>query len=237
MSHNMEEIKVTWNRIKERLIAESHFMKFLDGTLDYFHWRYEEHYELPADVWTASGATRMVFGEYENCDVVFKILKDRTDINYNASEAFIYDRAQQNGLDEWFAWTALVEVIEINGVKTEVYAMDYCDVDADKLENASYDLAVQEYCDEEGKSLEEMSEEEKEDIYGWIEEAGSSDAIRHYMFGTYGYDAMSVLFNFLDDYEVNDTHAGNWGYLNGHLVLIDFGGYERDVIAMAKEAA
>lgn len=237
--HDMEQIKATWNTIKKRLIEESGFEDFLRGKVNFCDWRYHQCKHLPEGVWGAAGATRMVFGLDSDQTVVFKMLKDRDDINYNESEVFIYQRAVEAGLSQWFAWTTKVDTINYDGVITEIYAMEYCDVDGDQLENASYELAVQEYLADEGLTLEEMSNDDRENMYDMIDssECGDSDGIQHYMFAIYDIDDMDALYSFIDDYNINDTHAGNWGYLNNHLVLVDYGGYERNVIEMAKECA
>lgn len=239
MKHDMEYIRSIWHSVCEDLIDETGFDAYLRGEQSYFDWRYGSGEDLPEDIWAASGATRVVFGTYSEPSVVFKMLQDRNDIDYNASEAFIYQRAIEAGVSEWFAWTEKVETIEVNGVKTYIYAMDFCDVDGDQLENASYDLAVQEYLADEGLTLEEMSDDDRENMYHMIDDSycGDSEGIQHYMFATYNYEDMCNLFNFLEDNFVNDTHAGNWGYLNNHLVLIDYGGFERNVIQLVEEAA
>lgn len=236
--YDMEQIKATWNTIKTRLIEESGFENFLRGTIDYCDWRYRQCKQLPEGVWGTSGATRMVFGLDSDPTVVFKILKDRDDINYNESEAFIYQRAVEAELEQWFAWTAKVDTINYDGVITEIYAMEYCDVDADALEQNSREVAIQGYLEDEGKSLDEMNEDEKEEMYNWCDEdCGSSEGICCYMYSIYDIDDMNALYNFIDKYNINDTHSGNWGYSNGQMKLIDFGGYERNVIEMAKECA
>lgn len=233
--HNMEQIKATWNAIKERLITESEFEGFLSGDLNYFKWRYEAVSALPEGIWCATGATRMVFGLDDNPGYVFKILKDRSDIDYNASEAFIYERACYAQLEEWFAWTEKVETIEVNGIKTDIYVMEYCEVNSEALEANSLDVAVKEYLADNNTSLEEMSEEEKEHMYSWLEEdSGTPEGICHYMYSIYDAEEMNALYDFIDHYHINDTHCGNWGWRGEHMVLIDFGGFERNIMEVCQ---
>jgi hypothetical protein len=177
----------------------------------------------------------MVFGLDDNPGYVFKILKDRSDIDYNASEAFIYERACYAQLEEWFAWTEKVETIEVNGTKTDIYVMEYCDVDPDALEANSLDAAVKEYLADNNTSLEEMSEEEKEQMYGYLDEdSGSPEGICHYMYSIYDTEEMNALYDFIDHYHINDTHCGNWGWRGEHMVLIDFGGFERNIMEVCQ---
>lgn len=231
MKRDMFEIKKIWHMILNKLNAECCFADYLSGDLDYFKWRYDVVSALPEGVWCATGATRMVFGLDDNHDYVFKILKDRSDIDYNASEAFIYERACQAQLEEWFAWTEKVETIEVNGTKTDIYVMDFCEVNPEALEANSFDTAVKKYLADNNTSLEEMSEEEKEQMYDWLEEdSGSPEGICHYMYSIYDAEEMNALYDFIDHYRINDTHCGNWGWRGEHMVLIDFGGFERNIM-------
>ena len=40
-----------------------------------------------------------------------------------------------------------------------------------------------------------------------------------------GLDLFLQISNLLEEEEVNDMHGGNIGYMNGHLVIVDYAGY------------
>lgn len=202
---------------------------------DDYRWFYDwqcENAELPAGVYAASGCTRMVFWE-EDSDFVYKVAIDPTECDYSKSEVFIYNHAVDEGLEEFFAWTAKAAEWETEYGIVPIYVMRRCECDSDALTNSSYRYAYSEYCREEGYDEWALTDEQKDDVDNHVDwdECGDTESILNYIYEVYGRRA-SDLIDFIDRYNINDTHAGNWGTYNGALILIDYGGYGRDITKM-----
>lgn len=234
MTHDINTIKEKWNEIKAYLIDECYFNEFLSGELTFDKWHYNYANLVCKKYWIRTGASRAVFGTRDDDTVVFKILIDRNDIDYNASESYVYDCACKEKLDYWFAWTQKIDTIEYEGVFTDVYAMDYCKVDPDTLEERSLELSMREYCSSEGIDYDELDDDGREEVCnqcGW--DYGEPDDIEQYMYYIYDTKEVGELYNFLYKLDVNDTHSGNWGLKDNHWVLIDYAGYGHDVRKVA----
>lgn len=160
----------------------------------------------------ASGCTRCVIIK-EGCPYVFKIQFDfDDDIDYGRNEAWVYNKAKEAHLEQYFAWTAKIGTYG----KAEVYAMEYCEVNMDKIEDESFKYHAQRYQEEYG---EDYDGDDYGDHEGMFEFAVSVD----------GADIVKVE-QLLCDLDVNDCHAGNWGYRGDLLVLTDYAGYCHKII-------
>lgn len=236
MSHDIEQIRKNWREILNKLIDETDFDLVLGHQMSYGEWGHNNNWGLPEGIEGTSGATRMCFWDVNAQDIVYKILLDDQEIDYGANEVFIYKEAQKLGLEKWLAWTDLIDTIEMNGVITKVYAMDYCTTDADFLDEASSDALIRDYCDQHSLVWDQLSAEERDEIFENIsEDEGTAEAMECFVNNAYSERHPEELFQFLWDYGVNDTHCGNWGYLDDkQLVLIDYGGYQVDLVARAR---
>lgn len=160
----------------------------------------------------SSGCTRCVIIK-EGCPYVFKIQFDfDDDIDYGRNEAWVYNKAKEAHLEQYFAWTARIGTYGA----AEVYAMEYCEVNLDKVEDESFNYHAKKYQEEYG---EEYNGDDYGDHEGMFEYAASVD----------GADIPAVE-QLLYDLDVNDCHAGNWGYRGNLLVLTDYAGFGHKII-------
>lgn len=233
MTYDKYEAALEFNRIYDILKAHSNIDGLLRGELCVDEWEHDKANDVPENIWVDHGATRIVIGDSNSCKYVFKINYDINDpIDYNKNEMFIYNRAVEEGVEDWFAWIAKIGTIHIDDRELEVCAQAWCDVDFDKIAEQSFYCQFSAECAAEGYDINHLTEEESEEIYDKIDEdyVGSGAGMRDYVYSNYPYNKVRALFNFLDKYGVNDTHAGNWGYLNDELVLTDYAGYRCNLV-------
>lgn len=112
-------------------------------------------------------------------------------------EAEYYDVAVQKGLEDFFAecWK---DSFELDGEEIPFYIMQRAVIDEDEV-----------------YYLSDMGEEY----------TGCEDAVWEAFGNAYGTDIMNELAAFCEDYEINDLHEGNVGFIYGNLVCIDYSGY------------
>ena len=96
------------------------------------------------------------------------------------------------------------------------------------LSTESWDYHFKRVCEEKGYDGEHLTEEQRDEVYDAIHDAeyanteGMLDYACHYM----GEELFYKFYDFISDYKINDLHAGNWGFYNGTLVVVDYAGYE-----------
>ena len=110
MTHNINEIREQAQDLMQELINEAGFGAFLKGNMTWHDWfgRARRNGHIPSHIRITSGCTRMVFWDEDNCDYVFKLNIYPDEIDYGASEVFIYERACDAHIEQCFAWTAKV---------------------------------------------------------------------------------------------------------------------------------
>ena len=238
MSHNIENLRAELRQLVDSLIYNTQFDLYLSGAQSFYDWKYQALKSWPEEINCSNGATRFVFWDNRQSGIVFKMAIDRDDdIDYNANEVFIYQKAEENDVAHWFAWTEKIDSIDIDGVVTDFYAMDYCDAEETLISDSVYNLYVREFCDDEGWDVDNLNDTQREYLQSWIdsEAIGDSEGMEHYMYQTYDWSDVTELYTFLNKYHINDTHSGNWGYKDDYLVLIDYAGYNRNLIQMAPQ--
>lgn len=216
MKHCIADIKTQFDAIYETLLP-SGFDKFMSDPKDYGQFRewrdtfYENDLESKLEIDLAGGCTRFVLvprsGNY-----VFKIQYDfDKDIDYCANEAAVYVAAEQEGVADFFAWTACIGVYGA----TPVYAMEKVDVDEDRNCEDSYFYHCEQWKEENGcDDDDEVDPGDYDDHDGMIEYAIAHNG-----------DLMRKAVKLIDNIGINDLHSGNWGYRGDVFVLVDYGGY------------
>jgi len=213
----------------EELKAAANFESFLNGEQDYYDWLWDNSKSIPEHIGTANGATRFVFWDNDEPSCVFKINMYRGGIDYGKQEVYIYNKAVERGVEEHFAWAAKVYSYGAN----DVYAMEYCSVDYDRTSDESWEYHARAICAEEDWDYDNLSDYEQEQLQCYVEDseyaqtAGMLEFARSQMSWEEFYDFRG----FINDMGLNDLHCGNWGYRNcDKLVLVDYAGYERDLM-------
>lgn len=228
----IEQARKELEDLLEILIEKTNFNQYLTGQVSFDTWRARTNKSLPDEIRASNGMSRFVFWRCGNPLCVFKMVMD-DDIDYNANEAFIYQRAVEVGLEHWFARTEKIKSIIYGDCQTDFYAMEFCIPGEDELEEMSWDLCKKEYCEDEGLDPDKLTAEQENDLASWIDDddLSGSDGMEHLMRSLYADEDVGQFYDFLEENYVNDTHCGNWGLHGNHWVLIDYAGYGHDIKA------
>ena len=141
-------------------------------------------------------------------DYVIKFSTGRFD--YCEREYKNYWAAVYNHLEEYFPYTIFLG--DLNGLKLYIQEKAVCDSQA--VSDIWYERVYNGYWSEENaKEAAESGE-----IWAVIDELDDYERVG------YIYDD-DKLWDFLDEYRINDLHEGNFGYVGERLVIIDFSGF------------
>lgn len=160
-----------------------------------------------------SGVTKVcVVPRYFDWVVKFDIyLPKRRD--YCLLEAEYYADAKREGLETYFAQTYEVGIVYGRAVCIqEKVRCNEDDITSDFMNYVRTVLPESEF---------ENEDEYCDEVWDQVE---SMDTIDHLqaIFG----ENIDRLIEFIEDHQINDLHAGNWGYTqNGLTVIVDFSGY------------
>ena len=157
-----------------------------------------------------SGAAKkcLFHEEFDNCVVKFCL----EDFDYCEREYTNYLAAIEKGFNDFFPYTDYLGYF--NGIKFFVQEQAYCDNEA--ISSIWYHAILEDYIPEEEDENEYILNEKILDLLYDLEDEQRVS----YCFG---YN--EKLLDFLDEYCINDLHDGNFGYIDGEIVIIDFSGY------------
>lgn len=145
--------------------------------------------------------------------------------DYARTEYLVYQAAKEYGIQHLFA-----ETIQIND---RVYAQERIDFSADEYENDKIEDNIYNDAYFDGDAfppyvpggfnrLSEMCKVNKlGDFSGRIRPAALG-----YFMGALSPEEMRALSRFLKDYDINDIHTGNIGWIDGQLKIFDFCGFK-----------
>ena len=174
------------------------------GTENWFYDNSLRH----AGFWASSGATKVCIGHDDLCGWVIKVgYTECVKKDYAAYEYEVYCAAVETGLARYFPET--IYLGEFYG--RPFYAQREADCDEDQVTSDWYERLRDQY-DEEG------AEYDLDCLWDEIDCMETEDKAR-LCFGD------EALCNFLCEYKVGDLHEGNFGYIRGCLVIVDFAGY------------
>lgn len=156
----------------------------------------------------ACGVSKHVFWLEEGSGYVFKMDK-YVEEKYCDMEYDIYKKAVLAGLSNMFA-----EIFPVlNYGERIVYAMKF-------VEANEFDV-TDDYYSRQIRYINDGEEDEEDEYYDIpIEEEQVLSLLEYYY-----PDMMNDFYKFINKEGINDIHAGNVGYLNNKLVLIDYSGY------------
>ena len=170
----------------------------------------------------AYGASKIVVWD-DMCDYVMKISKTDKDDQYCKKEAEVYDEACKWGAEDAFAWCAEIYPAGVFGNRG-IYAMEYVDCNECEINDCSYDYAFHNYCDNEGLDPTDDEVIDKYNDYFWRYE---DDLDTLWDWATDGWSSYVrwVVYKLIDKFNLNDFHAGNWGFIGNKVVLVDYSGW------------
>ena len=226
-----------YSDILDKMINEKKFWRY------YFLGPYNMDYgmQIDDDTWFHCGATRGCIVNY-NCDEVIKFVFE--DGNECENELNIYQAACEVGLDKCFVpcrflgtYSRDVEVMEYyddaaSQAKYSSEPDDWDDIIEDELITRHIRVKLYAYPridDDDGDFIcNGLSPEEN----NFCRKHSSPLTERSFKVGIeflreYGEEVFYDLGDFCSEWHVNDLHTGNVGYLNGHVVILDYAGYWR----------
>ena len=176
------------------------------------------------------GQTRAVFVDDDEDRFVLKVqYRDNDEGDYCASEAWAYQKACDQNLGQFFAAIACVGKFE----NLPLYVVENCDVDEDHTGSLSEECYYRHWLAENNLT---DSEATMEQFYDEVDgdEYCNSDGMLNFAEIEWGYEDANRVRDFLDFYQINDCHVGNWGWRDGELVITDYAGFGVDIVKEAE---
>lgn len=230
------EIKARYTNYINELIDKFGFGSVLNNPdSNAFRWIRDYESDLQDAGYTArSGYCRMVIF-HEEWDYVIKFTyNEDAKMAYCANEEFLYGKAAEWGISECFAGVYFLGEFD----NTNIYLVERCDCDEDKMYNDSYDNQFRNFCRDRGYSAENASDdiyEEFQDSCNY--ECSGQEGMLELAASKWGRELADKVFKFLNYFGVNDCHSANWGYLGTQLVIIDYAGYGEGAESIANARA
>ena len=236
MLHNIVELRERFGSLLDTLCNDYGFGACVDGGTCSEDIEYEwEGYNDAADnlgIWTGSGVTKFVIGT-DDCDYIIKFCPNSEGFDYCAREVEVYEEAVHAGHADKFAWCAKLFDYDFNSfISLPVYVMEWCQCGYDQIDDEMDDYHYSKYCSSHhSEKNDDMLEE-----YLNSEERQSKDYAERMMewaYSVWGLDynapvvpeAGMTIAEFMRKMFINDIHAGNWGWKDNRLVLVDYSGY------------
>ena len=222
MIHNIERVKEQYRELLDKMVERGFAKAVCEACCAddvSYEWRRDcdDNVLEELDIWLSCGATRCCLGLNNDTEYIVKFQIDKDECDYCAREALISKQAEHCGFGDFFAKSEPLFDYTFSyndeSKKVEVYVMEWCCCDSDTVsDNSSRDL----FSDEEERRA--SDDEHSDSNFGMIEYAKSTWGIIDEQF-------IHDLIEFMRDWEINDLHAGNWGYKGSKLVMVDYGGY------------
>ena len=168
------------------------------------------HHNLrDAGFWASSGATKACIGHSDLCGWVIKVgYTENVRKDYATYEYNVYCAAEEAGLARYFSKT--VYLGEFCG--RAFYVQQKADCDEDQVTSDWYERLRDRY-NEDGE------EYDPDCLWDELDGMEAEDKAR-LCFGD------EELCSFLWEHRVGDLHEGNFGYIRGCLVIVDFAGFQ-----------
>ena len=230
MAHNIEELRERFRCLLDNLCDRYGLGGYIDGRcpedIDCEWEGYNdaaEHY----GIWTGSGATKFVIGD-DNYDCIIKFCPYDGGFDYCAREAEIYEEAVRAGYADKFAWCTKLFDYDFNeSFNLPVYVMEWCQCSYDMIDDEMDDWHYTKYCSDRGMvkdddAFEKYCTEGRND-------KDYQERMMEWVYSVWGLDYNNPehydFCNFMRKMFINDIHAGNWGWHDNKLVLVDYSGY------------
>lgn len=242
MIHNIERVREQYKDLLDKMV-ERGFAKAVckaccADDISY-EWRCDcdENVFDELDMWMSCGATRCCLGLNSDTEYVIKFQVDKDECDYCDREASISRDAEKCGFGDFFAKSEplfdYTFTYDNKDKMVKVYVMEWCYCDYDTVSDDSYRYHYSKFCEDNNL---DASSDDSRDLFSDEEERRASDdensesnfGMIEYAKSTWGViDEQFIhdLIDFMRDWEINDLHAGNWGYKGNKLVMVDYGGY------------
>lgn len=218
------EIKARYTEYINELVDKFGFGLVLNNPDAYaYRWAGDRENDLDDAGYTiCSGYCRMIIF-HEDWDYVIKFTyNEEAEMAYCANEEFLYTKAQEWGVAECFAGVYFLGEFD----NTDIYLVERCDCDEDKMYSDSYDNQFRNFCRDRGYSAEEANDDVYEEFQDDCDyDCSGQEGMMELAASLWGRELADKVYDFLNYFGVNDCHSANWGYLGTQLVIIDYAGY------------
>ena len=211
----------------DMLINEYHFNEYLNGSKVFYNWydEYAEKLKHDTGIELLRGACRIVI-PFEKYAYKFNFIGE--DIDYCAEEAYAYQKAIDFGCDEAFCPITFLTHIDGNDEYSgfDVYIVPVCEVDDQQNSDDSYDYHFRQECEVLGYDPDNLTDEQRDEVEEYMsDEYEDTEGMCEFAYSKWDKYLYRRTMDFIDTLEIRDLHYGNWGYLNGKFVIIDYAGY------------
>lgn len=242
MIHNIERVSEQYKSLLDMMVEHGFAKAVCEACCAEdisYEWRRDRGHEVfeELDIWMSCGATRCCIGLNSDTEYVIKFQLDDEACDYCAREASISKDAEKCGFGDFFAKSEplfdYTFTYNDEDRKIKVYAMEWCHCSYDDVSDDSYNYHYSKFCEDNNL---DASSDDSRDLFSDEEERRACDdensesniGMIEYAKSTWGIldeDFLRDLIKFMRDWEINDLHAGNWGYKGNKLVMVDYGGY------------
>ena len=237
MIHNINELQIRFRGLLDTLCREYGMAAAFEYGMPediYNEWDAFDNAAEHLGVWCGTGCTKFVIGD-EYHDYVIKIQPpylddDHSEFDYCGREVEVYNAAVVGGFADKFAWTAKLFDYDFgDGIVLPVYVMECCQCGYEMIDDEMDDWHYTKYCT--SHRLEKSDDAFNEYCSNGRHSGSDSERMLEWAFSVWGgeYSPSSDFVCFMRDMCVNDIHAGNWGWCNNRLVLVDYSGYGVDM--------
>lgn len=182
---------------------------------DYFLNKISEKGYFPCEL--KMGASKVCFVPRDYPFVIKWTLIDSENLDEAGKEVFIYKRAKENRLAEFFPET---EEIENHGSTRFIY-QEKIDYESCNISPITRNIFIKKTANSNQKVVRCFSN-------GLNINSRPNEVWCKMALLMYGKRKCRSLVQFVRRYNINDLHDGNTGYFNGKPVILDFSGYSRE---------
>lgn len=206
-------------------------------------------------IYTGRGCTKFVFWDKDRMDYVFKIPFANMNEDYCNSEVEVYNSAIDAGVADCFAWCAYLDTFDHGMVTVRhevwhdedggfeevvvdtihslmpIYAMEFADVDEEGIASTSESIqrALHQQGIKDRGEYDTCDHADEDEDYGdyddYMVDGDSIEGVEYVMRDQWGEALFNKFDEFCSDNQVNDLHAANVGFVDGHFVCVDYSGY------------
>ena len=232
MAHNIVELRDRFKRLLDNLCERYNFAEYIENEPEDL-WNDWEEYDDAAndcDIWVSTGCTKFVIGDGNN-DYIIKFQPPcvaNEGYDYCGREVEIYKAAMEKGFEDKFAWTDFLFDYHFNdSICVPVYVMEWCQCSYDMIDDEMDDWHYTRFCSSNGITKGDDEAYERYTDSRDNCDVSYSERMLEWAFDCWGgeYSSSSDFVIFMRNMFINDIHAGNWGWCNNRLVLVDYSGY------------
>ena len=223
----LEYQKIKAESFFDMLINDYHFNEYLNESKAFYAWydEYNEKFEDETGLKLLRGACRIVI-PFDKYAYKFNFLGET--IDYCAEEAYAYQKAIDAGCDE--AFCPITFLTHINGNDEysgfDVYIVPVCEIDDLQNSDDSYDYHFRQECEALDYDPENLSDEQRDEVESYMsDEYEDTEGMCEFASSKWDDGLYGRTMDLIDELEIRDLHYGNWGYLNGKFVIVDYAGY------------